>query len=60
MRKSDQIYLRESKTPVDSNAVSFEHVITTKLVHAELKNPEIRNLINSFDLKDKNGIEIIV
>jgi len=47
----------ESSKPSISIVETSTEIIVKKLA---LKNPAIKNLINTFDLTDKNGIEIIV
>ncbi|BAV95152.1 hypothetical protein [Ichthyobacterium seriolicida] len=45
------IYLGDSTTPIDPNATSFDHVITTKLVHKDLIKSE--GISHSFKLSRK-------
>ncbi|BAV94032.1 hypothetical protein JBKA6_0019 [Ichthyobacterium seriolicida] len=53
------IYLGDSTTPLDSNAASFDHDITTELIHSKLIKAE--GISHSFKLsrkeKDSNPIE---
>ncbi|BAV95228.1 glutathione S-transferase family protein [Ichthyobacterium seriolicida] len=49
----ENVYLGKDK--LDANALSFDHVITTKLVHSELKN----GVSKTFKISKKEGDKVI-